>query len=234
MSPGQFIADADAAVLLARLRQFCFPGGIEAARGIRAVRVRERGELRSAPNARWMPFTAEMEIQAARSGFRWDARFGGGVRWLGVTDAYENGRGMLALRVGGIPVKKMTGPEFDQGELQRCLASLALCTPMLLNHPSLVFAAAAPGLLRLRDGADPTGAWVDLEIGEQGCPLGGRARRPRTLGKQAVETPWRVAAGEFRECEGLRVPGRTEASWDAAEGAFPYYKSEFISFVAVR
>jgi hypothetical protein len=58
--------------------------------------------------------------------------------------------------------------------------------------------------------------------------------RPRALGKENVETPWRVAAGEFRECEGLRVPARTEAWWEPGMDPFQYYRSEISSFTAVR
>jgi len=79
---------------LARLKQFCFPGGEERARRVRAIRSVQRGEFRSAPKARWMPFTAEETVDATRSSFRWEARFAAGS--LRVTDAYEEGRGRPA------------------------------------------------------------------------------------------------------------------------------------------
>jgi len=113
-----------APALLASLRAFLFPHGEDAARQVRAVKVTERGEFRAAPNARWIPYTAENVIQATCSGFRWDARLSSGIRLTGVTDAYENGHGRLVVKAGClIPVKKATGPEFDIGELQRYLAS---------------------------------------------------------------------------------------------------------------
>jgi hypothetical protein len=234
MTQGESTSEAGAAGLLERLRRFCFPAGPEAARRIRAVRVAEHGEMRSAPNARWMEFTAKMEISAAPSGFRWEAQMRGGMGWFGVTDAYEAGHGWLAIRVGGVAVKKMAGLDFDRGELQRYLASLALCPPMLLNHPSLEWTVGGPGTLWLRDGMDRAGAAVAMDIGDDGCPIGGHGLRPRALGKRNVETPWRVAAGEFRECEGLRIPARTEAWWEPGMDPFQYYRSEISSFTAVR
>jgi hypothetical protein len=192
--------------------------------------------MRSAPNAAWIHFTAEMEVDAARSRFRWEAGFGGGrLRLFRVTDAYEDGRGELAVRVGGIvPVKKMAGPEFDKGELQRYLASVALCPPILLNHPSLVWSVAGNAALGLRDAADPNGAAIQIEIGGDGCPVACRAERPRALGNQTVPTPWSAAAFDFYEREGLRVARRLEAAWDLPEGAFTYYRAEVTSFTAVR
>jgi len=151
--------------LLARLRAFCFPGGEEAARRVRAIKVTEQGELRSAPNARWVSFTSEQEVEARSSRFHWDARFRGGLGFFTVTDAYEDGHGYVEVKAGRvIPVKKMAGPEFDQGELQRYLASVGLCPAMLVNHVSLEWMTAGLLTLRVRDSKGPAGATVDLEM----------------------------------------------------------------------
>ena len=64
--------------LLAGVRAFCLPGGEDAARAIRAIRISERGELRSAPTSRWIPFTAELELDACSSRIRCKA---GGSPW---------------------------------------------------------------------------------------------------------------------------------------------------------
>jgi hypothetical protein len=81
---------------LVRLRSFCFPGGEEAARRIRAIRTTQRGEIRMSPEARWIPFTADEFIDATRSSFRWEARLDPGkVGSPIVIDAYEDGHGRL-------------------------------------------------------------------------------------------------------------------------------------------
>jgi hypothetical protein len=213
------------------MRAFCLPGGEESARRVNVVRIAERGEFRSAPNARWGPFTSELEIDARRSRFRWDARFRGGARgFFGVTDAYENGAGRLTIRVGGVPVKKMTGLEFDKGELQRYISSFVMCPPMLINNPSLVWTAAGPSTLRVCDRDDPTGATVDVDVDGEGSPVLIRAERPRSVGSQAPLTPWFAVASEFREREGLRIPNRLVVSWGLPEGPFDYYRGEVVSF----
>src|SRR5690348_6152722 len=147
--------DPTTEALLGRVRSFCFPAGEDTARLVRAIRVAEKGELRSAPGARWIPFTAEETIESTRSSFRWEARYAGGRSgWIGVTDAYEDGHGRLAMKLGGlIPIKTVRGPHADRGELQRYLASVFLCPPMLLNHGSLEWSAIGPTTLRVRDSA---------------------------------------------------------------------------------
>ena len=221
--------------LLARLRAFCFPGGEDSARSVLAVRTTERGEIRASPSARWISFTAEQVIDARRSSFRWQARYQGGSRgMITVTDAYEEGHGRIVVKLGGlIPVQKLVGPEADRGELQRYLASIVLCPPILLNHGSLDWAAVSPLTLRVRDRADPTGATLDLEMSEEGQPLVCRAERPRAVGKGTVLTAWSVVGSEFQDCQGLRLPRRLEAAWELPEGPFTYYRGEVVSFKKV-
>src|ERR1700733_4222577 len=97
--------------LLTRLRAFCFPRGEEFVRRVRGVRTTQRGEMRSSPRGKWIPFTAQETFDARRSGFCWEARYqGGAMGWVTVTDAYEHGHGRLSLKLGGlIPLKKASG-----------------------------------------------------------------------------------------------------------------------------
>ena len=112
-----------------RLRAYCFPAGEDAARGVLGVKTTQRGEVRPAPAAKWIPFTAEEFVDAVNTGFRWEARMGSGLLTsVQVTDAYQNGRGRLVLRKGPVPLRKMTGPEVDKGELQRYLGYLPYCS----------------------------------------------------------------------------------------------------------
>ena len=150
----------------------------------------------------------------------------GWTRLLKVTDAYEDSRGYLVLRVGGVTVQKSAGPDLDSGELQRYLAAVSLCPPILLNHPSLEWTAPGPSTLRVRDGE----ATVDLHIGPDGSPSGFRAMRPRMEGKRTILTPWSGSADGFRDWEGLRVPRHLEVSWNLTDGLFTYYKADLTSF----
>ncbi len=223
-------------MLLEGLRAFCLPGGEEAARNVRGVRIAEHGEMRSVPEAPWTPFTAEETIDATGSGFCWEARMRSGrMRTVHVTDAYQEGHGRLVARVGGvIPVANLHGPDFDRGEIQRYLASIVQCPPILLLHPSLEWSAAGPRTLRVRDLQDPTGATVDHDLGEDGRPLGCRADRPRLVGKRTILTPWSAVCTDPKEWEGLRIPARNEVTWHLPEGPFVCFRSEITSLEVQR
>ena len=227
--------DTHAQDLLARLRRYCLPGGEEAARGIRAVRTTQRGELRSSANASWLSFTAEEEIDATRSRFCWIARTGSGLlNSVMVTDAYEDGRGRLVIKKGPIQLKKIVGPETDRGELQRYLGYVGFCPPMLFNNPALEWTSAGASTLRVRDVTGPAATWVELEVGADGRPIVLRAERPMMVGKQTALTPWSATGTDDREWEGLRVPTRLEASWHVESGPFTYIRIEVLTFAVVR
>ena len=187
------------------------------------------------PEAHWIPFTAKTVIDSTSSSFRWDARIqSGGITSIVITDAYEQGHGRLVVKAAGlIPLKKMVGSDFDRGELQRYLASLLLCPAMLLHHPSLEWSEVDSNTLRLRDRNDQTGASVDFEISEDGCPTVCRADRPRAIGKHTVLTPWTGTAKRFREWEGLRVADQLEVAWHFPNGPFVYFHGEVSSFEVV-
>ena len=198
------------------------------------MKMTQEGEFRLSPDGRWLPFTAEEVIETTRSNFRWEARFGRGIRSFAVTDAFEHGHGQLVVKAGGLlPVQNASGPEVDQGELQRYLAEIPICPPILLNHPTLQWEAIGPLTLRVRDGHHGT-TTVDLEIAGSGQPVAARADRPRRVGKQAVETPWSAVCLDFQEREGMRLPRRLEAQWHLPEAAFTYIRSEVTSIALLR
>ncbi len=227
--------DATTSGLLTRLRTYLFPGGEAAARSIRGINAVQRGEIRSSPAARWVPFAAEEFVDATRSGFCWEARMRGGLLGsVAVTDAYEDGRGRLVVRKGPIQILKITGPEADKGELQRYLGYAGYCPPIVLNHPSLEWLAIGPRTLLVRDRMDSTGATVEMDLDEQGVPLVSRALRHMTVGRKTIETPWSARGSDAQEREGMRVWTRMEAAWHLPEGAYTYIRIELTSLTILR
>ena len=226
------IQDDNARALLARLRSFLLPRGEDSARRVRCVRLKEQGEIRSGPDARWIPFTAEERIDAWRSGFVWEAHLRTArILPMVVVDAYEEGQGRLVVKLGGaVPVVNVRGPEVDKGELQRYLAGAASCPPMVVAHPTLMWTAVDAKRLQLRESEDPTGAAVDIEIAEDGLPVIARAERPRMVGKSTVVTPWSATGLDFCEQDGLRLATRREAAWHLPQGVFTYFRSEVLSY----
>lgn len=223
--------------LLTQVRSFCFPNGDEPFHGVRAVRTKQRGAMRMSPEAPWINFTAEEEIDCRHSGFHWEAHYSDPkMGSVSIIDSYSHCRGRVIISsMGGlIPVKKIAGPMVDQGELQRYLASVFVCPPILLNNDTLDWSSAGPLSLRVRDRFTTAGASVVLDFAEDGRPLLCRADRPRMVGANPIVTGWVGACKEYREWDGLRAAAHLEASWALPQCLFTYYTSEITSFELLR
>ncbi|HEX2503934.1 MAG TPA: DUF6544 family protein [Miltoncostaeaceae bacterium] len=192
------------------------------------VRLRQRGEMWALPGGRAMRFEAVQHIDAGRVAFRWRARFGAGpLRPLVVTDAYEDGAGLLEGRLAGVRLFRSRGPGVDRGQAMRYLAELAWLPRDAWANPAIRWTAIAAG--EAEAAADSAGgrAAVRLRIDEGGDVLEAFAPdRPRAEGGRSVPTPWRGAFSDHGELGGLRVPRRAEVAWELPEGPFTYWRAE--------
>ena len=194
---------------------------------VSAVRLRQRGEIRLAPDKPWLPFEADQVVRASVAEFRWTAR----VRMaplvtVRVVDAYEDGRGRLDARLWGvIRLAHGSGPAIDAGELIRYLAELAWCPPAYVLNPHLTFrsedethlrvaASARTGDVSVRLGVDPAGDVVEAYATD----------RPRLVGKAYVPTGWRGAFSEHRSLAGMRIPTRGVVTWHLDDGPFECFR----------
>ena len=92
----------------------------------RVVWLHQTGEMRSAPDSPWRPFTAEQMISVSRPGFAWLARMQAmPLLSARILDCYIDGEGLLEARLGGsLPLARAAGQEFSRAELMRYLAEL--------------------------------------------------------------------------------------------------------------
>jgi hypothetical protein len=215
--------------LVERLKAYLFPGGDAAARAVAGIRTIQSGDIRSSAASAWKKFTAEEVVEATRSMFSWQATLGTGVAAVHVTDAYEHGRGRLVVRKGPLTLAHLTGPHVDQGELQRYLSYISYCPSMILNNPSLDFAAVSLDTLRVRDRHDTTGTRVDLYLDEDGRPLAVRGVRPMMVGTRVIPTDWSAVGTDPQVWNGVRVCRHLEAAWHPPDGEFVYVRIDVLS-----
>lgn len=222
--------EARARALLERVRAYAMPNG--APRETR-VAFRETARIRSGPAASWNALSAEQWIDARTLEFRWEARMRTApLVSLHVVDAFERGAGELTVRaLGRIKVAEFRGPLADKGELMRLLATFPQCPMAFAEHPWLTWTSPAESVLRVECRTPTTSAIVDYEVTAGGQIESARASdRPRQVGRSFVETPWRARGIDYREFGALRVPTRTEASWDlGTQGTFVYYEGTISS-----
>ena len=223
---------AQAAVtLLERIRKFAIVSDVPAT--YHGTYLRQVGEMRMSPADPWLSFKAEQTLSAAGVDFRWTAR-AHVARWLPATivDAVASNRGILCVRVFGMfPVARFKGPRLDKGEIMRGLAEMPWRPTGFIDQPNLSWTTAAENLLTATFDDGRIRATVNCKIAGNGRVLAVNAPdRPRTVGKQIVETPWSGVFADYQEFNGIRVPTRAEVTWHLPEGPFPCWRAHVTEF----
>lgn len=196
------------------------------------VWLRQTGEMRSAPDAPWWPFTAEQVINIHHPGFAWFARMQA-VPLLSahVLDCYVDGEGLLEVRLwGSWPLARLAGPEVGRGELMRYLAELIWAPHAMLHNPELswreidattveVSARSAHGPARVKLVFD-NGDIIRMEADD----------RPRAIGRHIVPTRWQGWCSSYREIGGCRIPTEAVVSWLLDGEPFEYWRGKITAF----
>jgi hypothetical protein len=117
---------ADLEILPPPVRTWLTRAGVVGRPRARAVHLTQRGELQTAADADWTPFTAEQWIRVDAPAFVWVADVDGklGMSMAGL-DRYGDGGGAMRIELLSlIPVVDESGPAIDQGALVRFLAEV--------------------------------------------------------------------------------------------------------------
>jgi len=175
-----------------------------------AVRLRMHGEIRL---GRWLPFTAEQTIDAAR-GFEWQAtvRFGAVPMFRGF-DRLLDGVGEMRWKLLGlIPVVTAKGPDVTRSAIGRFTAE-SIWLPSVLVRDVSWFAPDSEHLTATFRGSqnahsveltiDPSGRVESLGVYRWGNPGGGPFRLEKFGGVIEAE----------RTFSGFTIPSRVRVGW---------------------
>lgn len=215
--------------LLARIRHCMMPHGDVACRG---TWMRQRGEIRLAPDRPWLPFTAEQWFHGPGIDFRWRA-------WASfaplipvrVVDSFQRGTGALTVSLFGfVPIARLRGPAANKGEALRGLAELPWHPFGFSNQSCLSWEASDAAKLRATFDDSKTQVAAEFEVDGDGRVLGGNALRPRAVGKSVQETPWSGVFAEYRTFDRFRIPTQAEATWHLPQGPFTYWRGKVTDF----
>lgn len=191
------------------------------------VRFTQVGEMQLKPG-RWFPFRAKQEIAVDRVEFAWHATF----RLvpfvsLRVRDWYRAGDAGLDARLWGLlRVVHANGPEIARGEAIRYLVELPLAPQAMATNAMLEWRSVDESTVEVATLVGGERVVVLLHFDASGDIVAGSAEaRPRAIGKQSVDTPFRGVYGDYREFDGVRLPTTAEVSWLLPHGPFPYFRS---------
>lgn len=195
------------------------------------VKLRQRCQMRFAPDGDWHAVDAEQTIRVGAPGFVWlaETQMVPFVR-VRVVDALVDDRGLLDVRLfGSLPIARSTGPDTDRGELMRYLAELPWAPHAILHNPGLSFRLIEPKVVEVSAG-EPTKPATVRWIFEHGDIVRVEADgRPHDEGNGViVDRPWEGSFHDYQILGGIRVPRRAEVGWRLDSGLFNYWRGEIL------
>lgn len=199
---------------------------------IKRVHLFQKGEMRTAPDGKWMPVTAEQWFNTNPPGFIWlaDVSMMPMVHLAG-RDKYVDGRGhMLIKALSLVPVADSRGEKIDQGSMLRYLGEL------------IWFPTAAVNDYLTWTEIDSTSAKATISHGgisaegvfffdKNGDMTAFEADRYYDRKGTATLERWRIEAKAWQEFEGVRMPVAFEVSWKLKEGDFTWFKLEVTNVI---
>ncbi|HOQ10399.1 MAG TPA: hypothetical protein PLG09_09780 [Syntrophomonadaceae bacterium] len=195
---------------------------------IHKAMIRQKGQMKTSPEGKWMPFAAVSYYNVDQPGFIWHARvnFAPGVKLL-ARDKYFSGIGSMLIKLMGIfPVVNLNNnEEINQGSLLRYLAETVW-------FPS----AAVSSEIRWEE-IDPYTAKATMEykgvtgsgifkFNDRGEVVEFKANRPRAVGDHFELTPWSIYLTEYHCFDGIQIPSKGEVIWELAGGDFNWFQFE--------
>jgi hypothetical protein len=190
------------------------------------VRLTQIGDMQLKPG-RWSPFRGEQEIAVDRVEFIWRATFRPvPLVPLRVSDWYRAGAAGLDVRLCGLlPVVHARGRQIARGEAIRYLVELPLAPQAMAINAELKWRAVDESTVEVTTLAGGERVVALLHFDDAGDIVAASAEaRPRMIGKQVVDTPFRGVYGEYREFDGGRLPTTGEVSWLLPDGPFTYFR----------
>lgn len=189
---------------------------------VRITRMSHTGEMRTGPEARWMPVRGRQVFAADLPGFVWwgRMRIAPGL-WVDARDELTADKAnMLVLAESIFTLGDVSTPEIEEGAAIRALGEMVLFPTAFRDARHVRWEAVDPtharAFLTLR-GREVSALF---EFGPDGLPVQVSARRYRDVNGGAVLTPWRGGFGDYRDVNGLRVPFRLDSTWDLESGPF--------------
>jgi hypothetical protein len=190
------------------------------------VRLTQVGEMQLKPG-RWLPFHADQEIAVDRVEFVWTATFRPlPFVWLRVRDWYRAGGAGLDGRLWGLlRVVHASGPQIALGEAIRYLVELPLAPQAMAINTALKWRTVDESTVEVATLVAGERVVALLHFDASGDIGAASAEaRPRMVGKQVVDTPFRGVYSEYREFDGIRLPTTAEVSWLLPDGPFTYFR----------
>jgi Family of unknown function (DUF6544) len=220
------VTDADVAHLPNPVKRYLRATGAVGRPRISNYRLRFRGRIRGAPNARWMPFVADQQSFAdppARL-FLMRARMFGLP--IDVFHRFVDGRATMRVRMAGaFSMVDARGDALDRSEAVTLFNDMCLLAPGTLIDQNIAWEAVDDRTVRARFTNGGHTIAATLLFDDQGFLtnfVSDDRSRASPDGKVFTRLRFSTPVGDYRDFGGARLAAYGEARWSLPDGEFTY------------
>lgn len=226
--PKQSLTEADLASLPAAVARYIRLSGAVGQPRVHNFRATFHGDIRSGPQARWMPFTGEQHstIAPASRLFLMDASM-----FAVPIEAFHRYVGTAAtMKVKVLSLLSMVdaaGPAMNQGETVTMFNDMCIFAPGALAGSSIEWLHSDVSTVRaaFRNGGNTIQAdLIFNDAGELINFVSDDRSAGSTDGKSFVKSRWWTPVSDYRAFGAHRLASRGEGQWDNPSGRFTYVR----------
>lgn len=229
LSAGIPVRDSAIALLPPVVQKWLKHSGVIGKETIQKVHLYQTGQMRTKPDAKWMPFEAEQWFRTEDPGFIWKAKVSAppGLTMI-ARDQYKDGKGHMLIKLASlIPVADVKNKETDQGSLLRYLAELAWF-PSSALEPYLSWEevdSLTAKVTMTYGGIEASGIYRYTQEGDM---VSFEAKRYYDRKEGATLEDWHIQVDPdgYREFEGIRIPAKSTVTWKLKEGDLRWLELE--------
>ncbi len=193
------------------------------------VMVKQEGEMKTSPDGTWNPFSATHWTNFDKPGFVWHAtmKTGPGLH-VAVFDKFVDGRGSMAAKIQSlIALKEATGPEIDEGAMQRYLAEM-VWAPSFALSPHIQWEQMDNVRVKATMKYEGKEAAVIFTLNATGLIKKCEAIRIYYEKNASLKVPWIVDMDElsYKSFDGILVPAKYTITWKLEGGDYIWFKME--------
>ena len=195
---------------------------------ILSVRLKQKGQMKTKPNTKWMPFTAQQYFNVETPSFVWITKVeNNSAIYMVGRDKLSNGNGSMLIKLLAlIPVVNETkSDKLNSGTMQRFLSEMCWFPSATLNNYikwESIDNTSAKAILTI-DNKSVSGIFKFNDIGEI---IAFETNRYFGGNEDSKLEKWVINMTDHKVFDGYKIPYKCEVNWLLKEGDFNWLNLE--------
>lgn len=193
-----------------------------------SLQLKQKGEMKTKPSGKWMPFEAEQHINVINPSFVWstEVHVMPMIQMMG-RDKFVNGEGEMLIKLASlIPVVNVGENEkINQAAMLRYMAETVWFPTAALN-PYMSWESIDSTSAKATFTVNNKSVVGLFKFSSRGDFMSFEAQRYYKTGDDATLETWYVESKSFKEFSGIRIPNKCQVIWKLKEGDFNWLNFE--------